>query len=80
MADVSRADCLCCRDLGALPGEYVLDAYGHVKSQAIPGKTIAQMCDECIAGAFLGGEHPHEMTGARRALREAGFQVQGGST
>jgi hypothetical protein len=70
---VSRADCRCCRDLGALPGDFVTDAFGRVVSQATPGTVIAEMCDQCVAGAFLGGTHPHAMTGAKRSLREAGF-------
>jgi hypothetical protein len=70
-AEISRADCRCCRVLGALPGAFVHDAFGRVLSQAVPGETIREMCSACIAGAFFGGQHPHDMAGARRAVRDA---------
>lgn len=69
--EVSRADCRCCRDRGALPGAFVHDAFGRVLSQAVPGEVIHEMCSACIAGTFFGGEHPHDMSGYRRAACRA---------
>lgn len=69
--EVSRADCTCCQNRGALPGAFVRDAFGRIKSQAVPGETIRAMCSACIAGAFFGGQHPHDLAGLRRAEREA---------
>jgi hypothetical protein len=71
---VSRADCTCCRNGGALPGPYVADVYGRLLSQEISAEVVEQMCDQCTAAAFIPGRtHPHSMAGARRALRDAGY-------
>lgn len=46
-------DCICCANKGALP---------HLPGlpQAVAPGVIHQMCDPCVASAFLGGgPHPH---------------------
>ena len=71
--EISRADCPCCQNRGALPGPWIRDAYGRVLNQGVPGNVVVTLCTQCV-GALAGfNEHGHDLSGLRRSAREAGL-------
>lgn len=85
----SRATCVCCRNLGALPTtpgpqtyavgqpDGSIDLHYVEQPTAVPGEVVQQMCDECVIAAFLSGgtqPHPHKIA---RSLRVRGVKGRG---